>query len=162
MHENTGRTSENVVRSDQDGIDVNIDVNGKVSIWCLGNAIYERFRRQENIRWRFEVADIEGRGNYHRSQVEGGTDLTPPQLDTGGIDVRLMSGESLLEAKEEGRFLSVGYRCQGYPIRNGLFPDTSKPPTSVFCAHFSDNPGTLSSTVSVCTTPYLELIEFIS
>ena len=31
-----------------------------------------------------EVADIEGRGTYHRSQFEFGTDLTPPDLHRGG------------------------------------------------------------------------------
>ena len=46
--------------------------------------------------------DIKGRGTYNRSQVKGGTDLTP-QLDTGGIEVRIIQGESLLEAREEGR-----------------------------------------------------------
>ena len=45
-------------------------------------------------------------------------------------------------------------------FRNGLFPDTGKPPASVFCAHFSDKPGTLSSSDGVCTTPYLDSIEF--
>ena len=45
----------------------------------------------------------------------------------------------------KGRYLSVGYQLQGYPIRNGLFPDTGKPPASVFCAHFLDKSGTLSS-----------------
>ena len=45
--------------------------------------------------------DIEWRVTYHRSQVEGGTDLTP-QIDTRVIDFSLMSGEILLEAREEG------------------------------------------------------------
>ena len=43
MHENMGRTSEKFVRSDQDGIDVKIDVNGKVSIRCSSKAIYGIF-----------------------------------------------------------------------------------------------------------------------
>ena len=47
----------------------------------------------------FEVADIEGRGTYHRRLVQGGTDVTPPQLDTGGIEVRRMSRESILESR---------------------------------------------------------------
>ena len=38
---------------------------------------------------------IEGRGTYHRSQVEGGTELTP-HINTGVIGVRIMSEESLL------------------------------------------------------------------
>ena len=52
------------------------------------------------------------------------------------------------------------YQVQGDPIRNGLFPDTGKPPISVFCAHFSDKPGTISLLGGVFTTPYLESIEF--
>ena len=52
------------------------------------------------------MADIEGMGTYHRSLVEGGTDLTPPQLDTGGIEVMLMTGEILLKAREEERRIS--------------------------------------------------------
>ena len=34
-------------------------------------------------------------------------------------------------------------RRQGYPIRNGLFPDTGKSPASVFFAHLLGKPGTL-------------------
>ena len=55
------------MRSDQDGVDVKIDVNEKVSIRCLGKEIYGRFRCQGEIRWRVEVVDIEGRGAYHSS-----------------------------------------------------------------------------------------------
>ena len=36
---------------------------------------------------------------------------SPPLLDTGGIEVMLMSGESLLEAREEGRRRKEGV-CQ--------------------------------------------------
>ena len=46
------------------------------------------------------MADIEGRGTYHRMRVEVGTELTPPQIDTGEIEAMLMSGEILLEASE--------------------------------------------------------------
>ena len=83
-----------------------------------------------------------------------------PQLYTGGIKVNILLGESLLEDREEGRGLSVGYRRQGDNIQNGLFPDTSKPPKSVSCTHFSDNPGTLFLSGSVCKTPSLDLIDF--
>ena len=56
--------------------------------------------------------------------------------------------------------LSGRYRCQGDTIRNRSFPDTDKPPTSVFCAHFLDKPETLSFSGGVCNIPYLFLIEF--
>ena len=36
---------------------------------------------------------------------------SPPQIDNGGIEVRLMSGEILLEAREEGRRRKEGF-CQ--------------------------------------------------
>ena len=42
----------------------------------------------------------------------------------------------------------------------GLYPDTGKAPTSVFCAHFLYKPGTLSSSDGGCTTPYLDSIDF--
>ena len=32
-----------------------------------------------------EVADIEGKGAFHRSQVEGGTYLTPLSFKLGGL-----------------------------------------------------------------------------
>ena len=64
------------MRSNQYGIDVKSDVNGKVSIKCSGKRIYGRFRHQGEIRWRVEVYDIEGRGTYNMIRVEGGTDLT--------------------------------------------------------------------------------------
>ena len=67
MHENTGRTSDKFVSSDQGGIDVKSDVNGKVSIRFSGKAIYGRFWSQGETRWRVEVADIEGMGTYHSS-----------------------------------------------------------------------------------------------
>ena len=49
MHENTGRISKKSVRSDQDGIDVKSDVNGRegmVSIGFSGKATYGRFWHQ--------------------------------------------------------------------------------------------------------------------
>ena len=70
----------------------------------------------------------------------------PPHLDTWGVEVRVISGESLLEARDEGRRRKEGV-CQedtgvkGIHFRNGLFPDTSKPPANVFCAHLLDKPG---------------------
>ena len=66
--------------SDQGGIDVKNDVNGReemVSIRCLGKAIHGRFWRQGDIRWRVQVDEIEGRIIYQRSRFEGGTDLSP-------------------------------------------------------------------------------------
>ena len=40
-----------------------------------------------------------------------------PQLDTGGIEVRLMSGESLLEAREEGRSRKEGVCQEGTGVK---------------------------------------------
>ena len=85
--------------------------------------------------------------------------------ETGGIEVRIISGESLLEAmeegrkEEEGRGMSGGYIHQGDTIINGLLPDTGMPSESVYCAHFSEKPGTLSSLGGVSTTPSLYLID---
>ena len=56
--------------------------------------------------------------------------------------------------------MAGGYWRQVDPIRNGLSPETSSSPASVFCAHFLDTPGTLSSLGGVCTTTYLDLIDF--
>ena len=70
-----------ILRSDQDGIEVKFDVNGRyeiVYIRYLGKVIYGIFWRQREIRWRVEVDDIEDRGTYQRIRVEGGTELTPP------------------------------------------------------------------------------------
>ena len=90
-----------------------------------------------------------------------------PQFDTGGIEVRLLSGESLLEARcrEEVRRRKEGVfqednGVKGIHFLNGLFPDTGKPPASVFCYRLLDKPGNLSSLGGVCTTPYLDSIEF--
>ena len=152
------------MRSDQDKTDVNIDVNGKVSIRCSGKAIYGRFRHQGEIRWRVRRMTLKGGEPITGAKSRVGL-TSPSQLDTGGIEVRLTSGESLLESREEGRRRKEGV-CQedtgvmGIYFRNGLFPDTGNPPASVFCAHFSDNPGTLSLSGGVCTTPYLDSIEF--
>ena len=49
-----------------------------------------------------------------RGKPIGGADsrvvlTSSPQFDTGGIDVRLMSGESLLKATEEGRRRKEGF-----------------------------------------------------
>ena len=109
------------MRSDQDRIDVKSDVNRKVFIRCSGKAIYVIFWRQGDTRWRVEMTNIEGRGTYHRKRVEGETELTPPKLDTGGIEVRLISGESLLEARQEGRGRKEGVfkedtRVKGIPF----------------------------------------------
>ena len=84
--------------SDQGGIDVKNDVNGReemVSIRCLEKATYGSFWRQGKIRWRVQMDNIEGRIIYQRSRFEGGTEPVP-HLDTRGIGVRLRSGESLL------------------------------------------------------------------
>ena len=64
-----------------------------------------------------------------------------PMLDTGGVEFRLISGKSILEAWEEGRREKEGlYQedtiIKGVHFRNGLFPDTGEPPASSSCAHF--------------------------
>ena len=59
------------MRSDQERIDVKSDANGMegmVFIRRSGKAISGRLRRQGKIFLRVEVADIEGRGVYWRSQ----------------------------------------------------------------------------------------------
>ena len=87
VHKNIGRNPK-VVRSYQDGTKVNSDVSGGegiVSIWCLEKAIYGRFQNQGDIRCMIEVTDIEDRGNYQRSQVEGETGLPLTILTPGGL-----------------------------------------------------------------------------
>ena len=74
------------MKTEQYGVDVKSDVNGRegiVSVRRLGKAIIGRFWRQGNIRLRFEVDDIEGRGDYWRSRFEDGTDLVSPSLTLG-------------------------------------------------------------------------------
>ena len=76
-----------------------------------------------------------------------------------------MSGESLLEAIEEGRRRKEGVwqedtGVKGINFLNRLFPDNDKLPASVFCGHFLDKPENLYSPGGVFTTPYLGLIEF--
>ena len=56
--------------------------------------------------------------------------------------------------------MSGGHRRQGYTTRNELFLDIGKPPVSVFCAHFSDKPGTLYLFSGVCVLHYLDWIDF--
>ena len=53
--------------------------------------------------------------------------------------------------------LLVRYQYQGGPIPNGLLHYTGNPPPSVYCDHFLDNPGTLSFSVGVFTTPSLDI-----
>ena len=48
------------VISDQDGIDIRIDVNGKVSIGCSEKAIYGRFWCKGDIRWRMRWMTLKG------------------------------------------------------------------------------------------------------
>ena len=167
VHKITRKTSKIIVSSNQDSTEVKNDLNGRtgmVLVRCLRKAIYWRFGRQGEIRSRFQVSDIEGRGTYQRSQVEGGTDLTPPswhQGDWGRAQVRRehIRGQ-WVNKEEEWRVVLGGYRRQGNPIRNKLFTDTSKSPESVFCACFFDNTGTLSLSGSTCIMLYLDLIEF--
>ena len=72
------------MRLDQDGIDVKIDVNGKVLIRCSGMAIYGRFRHQGEIRWRVRWLILKGGEPTTGSESRVGLTSTP-KLDTGGI-----------------------------------------------------------------------------
>ena len=78
VHDNTGRTSEKCVRSDQDRIYVTIDVNGKFLIRCLGKTNLWKILASRVDQVEGEGAEIEGRETYHRIRVEDGTDFTPP------------------------------------------------------------------------------------
>ena len=105
-------------------------------------------------------------GGYPIRGSDSGVGLiSSPQIDTGGIKVRLMSRESLFEAREEGsRKEKVLFRedtsIKGIHLLNMLFPDTGKPLSSVCFAHFLDKPGNLSSPGETFTTPYLDSINF--
>ena len=90
---------------------------------------------------------------------------SPPHIDTGGDRGQAhIRGEPIRvqvrRNEKEGRGLSVGYQSQGDTIRNGLFPDTGKPPASVFCDRFLDKPETLFLSGGVCTTPDLNSNKF--
>ena len=80
--------------------------------------------------------------------------------DQGGIDFKndVNGREEMVSIRCLGRAIYGRFWRQGEPIRNGLFTDTSKPPESVFCANFLENPGTLSLLGGPCTLPNLELI----
>ena len=45
------------------------------------------------------------------------------------------------------------------PSLYGLFPDTVKPPASVYFSHFSDKTGILSLLVGICSTPSIYSIK---
>ena len=62
--------------------------------------------------------------------------------------------------EEEGNCLSGGYRNQVDPVRNGLFPDTGNTSASVFCTHFLENIGTLSSLGKCFTINSIDSINF--
>ena len=69
------------MRSDEDGIDLKSDVNGREGIVLItrsGKAVSVRFLRQGKVRLRVEVAGIKWRGAYCRSQFKGGTNFIPP------------------------------------------------------------------------------------
>ena len=73
-----------------------------------------------------------------------------PQFDTRGIEVRLMSGESLLEAscreevrRRKGGVFQEDTGVKGIHFLNGLFPDTGKPPASVILLSIIGQASTL-------------------
>ena len=82
---------------------------------------------------------------------------SPPQIDTGLIEARLISRETIRgqggKKEEEVRFLSGGYQRHGNSIQNVLLPNNNNPPAIIYCAQLLEKPGTLSSLGSVCTTP---------
>ena len=116
VYKRTGRNSFVLVRLDQDRIYIKSNVNGRemASIRWSGKAIYGRFWRQGDIRWRCEVTDIEGRGTYQRSRAEDGTDLTPQYWQRGDWGKAHVRGESIIgqggSKEEERRVLSGGYQ----------------------------------------------------
>ena len=72
VHKNMGRCTKKSVRSDQYGIDVKNDVNGReriVLVRCLWKEFYGRFWCRGDIMWRIEIDDIEERGTHQRSRV---------------------------------------------------------------------------------------------
>ena len=95
------------------------------SIRRLGKPIIGILWRQNNIRLRFEVANIEGRGAYWRSWFECGADLIPPAWHRGYRGQYPVRGEPIIakgeSKKEYGRGISGVYWRQGYPIWKGLF-----------------------------------------
>ena len=62
-----------------------------LSIFHLVKATTRWYWHQDNIRWIVEVYSVEGKGAYWRWCFEGGSDVTPPPLDTVGIKVIPMS-----------------------------------------------------------------------
>ena len=65
----------------------------------MGRVSTSRIWRQEKIRFRFEVDFIEG-GEPIGESVLRVLLTSYPQIDAGGGNIRIMSGESLLDAKE--------------------------------------------------------------
>ena len=90
------------MRLDQYCIYTKIYPKGKVSTGCSGKVSCGRFRRQGDINWRVRWLILKGGRIITGDELRVGLTL-PPQFDTGGIEVSPISGESLLEAKEEGR-----------------------------------------------------------
>ena len=72
--------------------------------------------------------------------------------DQDGIDINIYARKEGVYQEDTG--------VKEIHSQNMLFPDTGKPPSSVFCAHFSYKPGTLSLSGGVCKIPYLNSIEF--
>ena len=68
----------------------------------LGKEIFSKFWRQQKIWFRVQVDDIEG-----RSPIEGTNSrvrlASSPQIDTGEVEVRTMSGEIILDTRKERR-----------------------------------------------------------
>ena len=116
----TGRTSEKFARSDQDGIDVKIDVKGKVLIRYLGKAICGRFRHQGEIRWRVRWLTLKGGEPITETKSRVGLTSPPPVWQHGGWGQACFRGEPIRghgrREEEEGRGMSGGYRRQGDPF----------------------------------------------
>ena len=110
MHKNTGRTSEKFMRLDQDRIDVKTDVKGKVLIMCSGRQSVEDFgikgRSGECLRWLI----LKVREPITGSDLRVGLNSPPPQFYTRGVELGLMSGEILLESREERSRRKEGLR----------------------------------------------------
>ena len=106
------------------------------------------------------MASIEGKGYYHRRRFEGGTELTPP-LDTGGINVRPMSGIGNMKVQGERKGFFKRIYASGDPGRSWR-PDTGKTPAIVFCTQLLDEPGILSSSGRVFPITSINLIEYFA
>ena len=86
------------------------------------------------------------------------------QVDTRGVEVGFMSGESLFEARDKVSRIKDWVFQEDTGIRGShskfIFPETSNPPARLYCDHCLDRSGYLSLLGNVFTTSSLKLIKF--